>query len=73
MNSQRRDLFLQNNQTYLNPDNRERSERQRSHQQAEQAREVQRREQQKQKNEEAFENLLNLTSPSTYIGQAIGE
>lgn len=76
-NSQRRDLFLQNNQTYLNSDNRERSERQRGNRQAAIDRQVQREALQKQKNEEAFENLINVatrvTSPSTYIEKIIGK
>lgn len=61
------------NTAQVNVDTRSATERQRVNKQAAIDREQYRKEQQKQKNEEAFWNLVNLTSPSTYIGQAIGQ
>lgn len=61
------------NQAQVGPDTRTRSEIQRGNRQAAIDRQAYREALQKQKNEEAFQNLVNLTSPSTYIGQAIGQ
>ena len=63
----------QQNTTQVSTDTRSTAERQRVNKQATTDRQRIREEQQKQKNEEAFWNLVSLTSPSTYIGQAVGQ
>lgn len=61
------------NTTQVSADTRTATERRQLQQQAAVDRERYRRQQQKEKAQEGFDQLMSLTMPSTYIGQAIGQ